>query len=630
MKKSSSKIIYINGAAVILLAAAFLTFHYWLWQSRYSDRIYPGINVAGINIGGLSREEALSALRARSEAVEAAGLAFSSNGTRALLETDITASEADLVFPVLVFENERTIQMAWGEESERGFLSFLKSRLEHKKNKALKPSYLLDEDIVRRFLDDSFPALNIAPQEARLEANDDADVEIIPEQLGKEINYDDALAGIKSQLDLLRPVEISVKTRTAYPLVRAEDLRALEPQAKAWLERGDFSLLLYDQKKSTSSVYRKVNPQQFIAWAKPKKNGPGVELELDSEKIEAYLNEHLSPALDEEVVLPRFEINNGRVTTWQAGKSGRGMDKETTARAIIAAFSAGDDAALIEMTEISPDQLTADNELNIKEILGTGHSRFAGSPHNRRHNIRIGADSLHGLLIRPGEEFSLIKALGNIDAASGYLPELVIKGNRTVPEYGGGLCQIGTTVFRTALATGLPITERRNHSYRVSYYEPAGTDATIYDPKPDFRFVNDTGNYILIQARIEGDDIYFDFWGVKDGRIATTTDPVIYNIVKPAPTKIIETTDLAPGERKCTEKSHDGADAYFDYKVIYPEGSTTTRVHERRFTSHYIPWQAVCLVGKAAPAPAPAPEAPAPGGDNEPEPSAPPAEAPNE
>jgi len=148
-------------------------------------------------------------------------------------------------------------------------------------------------------------------------------------------------------------------------------------------------------------------------------------------------------------------------------------------------------------------------------------------------------------------------------------------------------------MFRTALGTGLPITMRRNHSYRVSYYEPAGTDATIYSPWPDLKFINDTGNNILIQSRIEGDNLFFDFWGTSDGRIATRTTPVIYNIVRPGPTKIIETLDLEPGVKKCTEHAHNGADAYFDYTVTFPNGE----VREKRFNSHYVPWQEVCLVG---------------------------------
>jgi len=241
--------------------------------------------------------------------------------------------------------------------------------------------------------------------------------------------------------------------------------------------------------------------------------------------------------------------------------------------------------------------LPKDKCRGIKEIIGTGHSNFAGSPKNRRHNIAVGAAAVNGLLLKPGEEFSLVKTLGEVEARTGYLPELVIKENKTIPEYGGGLCQVGTTVFRAALNSGLPITARRNHSYRVAYYEPAGMDAAVYIPNPDVRFLNDTGSYVLIQARIEGNDFYFDFWGLKDTRKITVSKPVVYNIVRPASTKIVETTDLAPGQKKCTEKAHNGADAYFDYTVVYNPGTADEKIEEKRFSSHYVPWQEVCLIG---------------------------------
>jgi vancomycin resistance protein YoaR len=233
------------------------------------------------------------------------------------------------------------------------------------------------------------------------------------------------------------------------------------------------------------------------------------------------------------------------------------------------------------------------NNFGIKEIIGVGTSNFAGSPANRRHNIKVGAAAVNGALIKPGEEFSLLKTLGEVASSTGYLPELVIKEGKTVPEYGGGLCQIGTTVFRSTVASGLPVTLRRNHSYRVQYYEPAGTYATIYNPWPDYRFINDMPTYILIQTKFSGDNLSFEFWGTKDGRQAENTKPTIYNIVKPEPAKIIETIDLKPGEKKCTEHAHNGADAYFDYKVTYLNGE----VKEKRFSSHYVPWQEVCLLG---------------------------------
>ena len=339
-----------------------------------------------------------------------------------------------------------------------------------------------------------------------------------------------------------------------------------------------------------------------------------------------FLEEEISSQIDKEPIDARFAMKNGRVIEFQGNQDGLKLDIANSIIKIRSQFINQDLNQAIELIfkEIKSTNITGQtNDLGIKEIIGIGQSNFAGSPPNRRHNIRTGANTLNGLLIKPNEEFSLNKALGEINASSGYLPELVIKGNETIPEYGGGLCQIGTTMFRVALATGLPITARRSHSYRVSYYEPAGTDATIYDPWPDVRFVNDTANHILIQTRIEGNNLYFDFWGAKDGRIIEKTEPSIYNIVKPGPTKIIETLDLPIDEKKCTERAHNGADAYFDYKVIYPETvfsnlSTSTLnlikkvwdkeetiqtdsiiqvVKEKRFSSHYVPWREVCLIG---------------------------------
>ncbi len=125
------------------------------------------------------------------------------------------------------------------------------------------------------------------------------------------------------------------------------------------------------------------------------------------------------------------------------------------------------------------------------------------------------------------------------------------------------------------------------------YYEPAGTDATIYSPAPDFKFLNDYPTPLLFQTHINGDEVIFELWGVKDGRVATQTKPIITNVKAPAATRMVETLDLAPGEKKCTESAHAGADASFTYGVTYPNGQASSTV----FNSHYVPWQAVCLIG---------------------------------
>jgi vancomycin resistance protein YoaR len=196
--------------------------------------------------------------------------------------------------------------------------------------------------------------------------------------------------------------------------------------------------------------------------------------------------------------------------------------------------------------------------------------------------------------LAPGEEFSLLSVLRPFNEENGYVKEIVIGSNGFTPDYGGGLCQLSTTVFRAAIDTGLPITMRRNHSYWLHYYNPPGTDATIFEPTPDLRFVNDTGKYILMQANVDEKlNLNIEFWGTKDGRIASRTEPVVYNIVDPVGAKTIKTTSLATGVTKCQYDSYKGADAYFDYKVIYPNGE----IKEQRFSSHYIPKPKTCYVG---------------------------------
>jgi vancomycin resistance protein YoaR len=166
-------------------------------------------------------------------------------------------------------------------------------------------------------------------------------------------------------------------------------------------------------------------------------------------------------------------------------------------------------------------------QLGLKEKIGSGKSNFRGSPKNRIHNIHNATDKFEGIIIAPDETFSFVENLGDVDETTGYKEELVIKNNETIPEFGGGICQVSTTLFRSAVNTGLEITERRNHAYPVQYYSPQGTDATIYIPKPDLQFKNDTDKYIMLQPHIEGTILTFDIFGTSDGRQVETEGPTL-------------------------------------------------------------------------------------------------------
>lgn len=168
----------------------------------------------------------------------------------------------------------------------------------------------------------------------------------------------------------------------------------------------------------------------------------------------------------------------------------------------------------------SPAEISSENpeQYQIKELIGIGESDFTGSSSTRIHNIKTGAKRFDGLVLKPEEEFSFTTILGEVDETTGYKEELVIKKNQTVPEYGGGICQISTTMFRGALNSGMKITERHNHSYPVHYYDPPGTDATIYVPRPDLKFKNNTGNYLLLQTEMNEKDkkFFINFYSKED------------------------------------------------------------------------------------------------------------------
>jgi len=582
----------------IFLLILFFFFSFQDWKKNYQGKIPTGVTIGHIDLSGKTPAEAKNLIKEKTTEIIDSGITFTYNEKTQTLGATVNAFDVDLAYQTLVFNVEETVNQALNNKQKDNYLNYLFSKLTKKEKKIIKPIYFLDETRLKSSLAEAFPELIIAPLNSSFSISE-ATGELITsqEKIGKEINYDLVFSDLKNNLDTLSNEPIKLKTRSKYPDVKAADLSSLKKEAQMIAQSNGLLLAFYNSKSNIATNTWLIKPEQVLGWLGTIRENGQIKLSAKTDEIANYLLTKIAPEIDKEVIQPRFEMNNGKVTSWQAGVDGRKLNIASSTEKISQAILTKQTIVNLEVEKISSEPLNSEQTLNIKEIIGTGHSNFAGSSVNRVKNIKIGAEAVSGILIAPGEEFSLVKALGDIDAENGYYPELVIKGNKTVSEYGGGLCQIGTTIFRAAIQSGLPITARRNHSYRVSYYEPAGMDAAIYVPEPDVRFINDTGNYILIQYRISGNDIYFDFWGVNDGREVTITDPVIYNIVKPAPTKYIETTELKPGEEKCTESAHNGADTYFDYKVVYPENSTTTPVHEKRFTSHYVPWQKVCLIG---------------------------------
>lgn len=355
--------------------------------------------------------------------------------------------------------------------------------------------------------------------------------------------------------------------------------------------------------------------------------------EIDTNKVASWLGE-IAAEVDLSPRNATVAFESGALRLVSAAQAGRSLAKPETAAAIRVALLTRADGGQSDVvqaitTEIAP-AITEKNlqGLGIKELIGRAASDYDGSPNNRRHNISLGAQKISGWIIQPGEEFSAVQAIGPIDGVHGFLPEKVIIGNRLELQYGGGLCQPITTLFQAVLDAGLPVTERTNHGRRVSYYErPSGVtgvrinwnadyanigsglvgyDATIYEPRPDLKFKNDTGQAVLIQAHVtDNKRVTFELYGTNDGRqVKVSKAEVLYTRAPTAP--IYEDDPSLPaGTEKIVDRAVPGAKTSFTYRVNYSDGREVTQT----FTSVYKPVSARYLRG-TGPVPAPVAETP--------------------
>lgn len=247
------------------------------------------------------------------------------------------------------------------------------------------------------------------------------------------------------------------------------------------------------------------------------------------------------------------------------------------------------------------DARAAIAEKRFAHVIAEGISVFTGSPASRIHNIALAATKLDGYVVEPGEEFSFLKAVGPINYGTGFRSSLIIFGDRTIWGIGGGICQVSTTMFRAAFWSGLPIVERHQHSYRVSYYEkdgsPPGFDAAIFNPGLDLRFVNDSDHPILIQAHVDDQamELRITLRGRNLHRKVDMLPVVKRNVIEPGP-PLPDRLDpsLAYGVRLQIEWAAEGIETGIIRQVVHGEN-----VRFDEFWSEFAPWRERWVVGTA-------------------------------
>jgi vancomycin resistance protein YoaR len=354
---------------------------------------------------------------------------------------------------------------------------------------------------------------------------------------------------ISAALLILAAVMIPAPAEASAALLQEVSLSAQAPS------RGPFVLTSGQQRFTASAA-------EVNTWFKTRSSDGKTLLQLRPDAIYNFLNVHVSPQVNDLGQTSRFKYVDGNLHLLGSGRKGKIVDGVKTSLAIRSALTAGKSSAPVHFKVHRPGVFSAEDfkKLSFPDLLASGQSNFAGSPANRIHNIKVATGRYDGVVLMAGEQFSFNQYLGNVDAANGYLPELVIKENVTTPEYGGGICQVSTTVFRAAMESGMKITSRRNHSYPVAYYGTPGYDATVYAPSPDLKFINDTGHPVHITTKIEGTRLIFEVRGKASGRQVTVNGPFV------------------------TSRRPDGSITAAVAQFVKQNGKT---IREQNFVSHY-------------------------------------------
>lgn len=364
------------------------------------------------------------------------------------------------------------------------------------------------------------------------------------------------------------------------------------------------------------SVGRKANVYQsfFEIWNAylTGKNIP-IKIVWDPFSKEKILNQ-LRQSTDYPPIEAEFKFqpgvgpdSKGRVVVFVQSQPGQQLDtKELETQVLknaqleLEGFSSAPIAIEIPTEIVNPTVASeAINSLGVVQKLGQGESYFYDSIPERVYNIGLGTEKINGSLVAPGEIFSFDQAIGTVSAVFGFHKAYAIIQGKTVLDDGGGVCQVSTTLYRAVLNAGLPVVERIAHTYRVPFYEEGGflpgMDATVYPPDPDFKFKNDTGGSILIQATFDktNSKLTFELFGTSDGRISVVSRPTILSTSPPPPPVYEDDPTLPNGQIKQVDTAHAGAKVYFTRKVT--RGNEV--LIDERVDTNYIPWPARFLKG---------------------------------
>lgn len=572
--------------AILILSAVILKY-----ERDYADKIHPGVTVAGVDLSGLTLGQAVVNLNANLTYGRLGQLHFSNGQDNWVYTPD------DLGFS---YDPVEVAKAAFDIGRGKGTMINLGEQLKARNQGIdITPSIVYNQAKAYNVIQGLAAQTNIPLVEPNISL-DNTTVNVITGQAGRTVDVQATLRNIEPFLLLQQSGNVPMVIKEQTPLsVNVEDTAQL---AETILSQA-FTVNPADDTAGQGpwTIEPEALASLLTIEQKSIEGNRTYALTLNRPALVAYISS-IAPALQNDPVNARMMFNDDtrQLELIANAVAGGSVDIEKSVDSILEKLQNGEHQASLVMQMVEPavkDTSTA-AELGITELVAETTSYYYGSAAARIQNIRAAAANFHGVMVGPGEVFSMAEYLTDISLDNGYAEAPIIVGDQTVDGIGGGICQVSTTVFRNAFYGGFPIVERHPHAYRVGYYEQqsngwvdnslAGLDATVYVPLVDFKFRNDTPYWLLMETYPTDTSLTWKFYSTSDGREVDWWTTGITDVVTPPDPIYREDPDLPSGTIKQVDWPVNGATVEV-YRTVTVNGTVTLQDTIR---TNYVAWPA--------------------------------------
>ena len=570
-----------SGLLVVLILIAAGGVWFLSIERRYQQRIYPNVSILGVNVGGLQPAEAEAAITEHFRTFTDAPVILNFEGR----SWRVSGQDLGLVMGV-----HDSVQQAYKIGRTRDMMSNVQTIWQTLQQRVSVPVLIVVDEAKAQASVARLATIVDAPAHDPTLHMEGTTLVVKDGKPGRMLLVDETVARIRETLALLvSKQQVTVATRELSPRVTNAAIQAARARVVELISQ---------------PVTIKVNNKEFV-WSsddlarmieivqKSDKNGiDSYHVFLNPYQIERRM-EVIGETTQTIPVYPRVAWNGGDLQIIKAGAPGWRINKHESRDLVVNNVDQG-----IRTVELHPRYVAVPIDKNnlaslgITELISEGKSDFTGSAPYRVTNIQAGLALLDGVLIAPGDEFSFDATVGQIDETNGFVKGYAIIQSRTQLEFGGGICQDSTTVFRAAFWAGLPITERWGHSFYISWYDkygPTGMDATIFTGGPDLKFLNDTGHWLLMQtySNPKTGVASVRLYGTSPNRKVEMTQVIRDRIAAPTTPVYVTDPEQPAGAVKQSDHARDGLTIEIVRTVTELDG--TVRDPDK-YTTRFKPW----------------------------------------